>query len=261
MQAAREVVLAGGAAPEATGGTAHGVASETVWFHDFQLQDTLAVAVRYLTADGRQIDGPTLSADTRVLRLPPAFPGQMTVQLLSDDDWSDLERVVVAIQRSPDAPSGTFTFDAPGNLVPVALDLPDPADRSFRYRVTRTWASGAVEEDEWVTTDVSLVVVGRVASDKLVVDITPVGPELTAAGVRLIEVELAYLDIPNRVRENRTVVIQARAERPRWQIAITDPTRRDYEYRVIVHRVTGTREVGPWTASSARILTVPILAA
>jgi hypothetical protein len=185
----------------------------------------------------------------------------MTVQLLSDDDWSGLDRVVVAVQKSPDAPTGTFVFTGPGELVPVALDLPDPTDRSFRYRVTRTWAGGAVEEDGWAPSDASLVVVGRVASDKLVVDLAPVGPELTAAGVRLIEIELSYLDVANRIREQHTVVVQARAEKPRWQIAIADPRRRSYEYRVIVHRTSGAREVGPWTSTDARILPIPITAA
>ncbi|MEM7052537.1 MAG: hypothetical protein AAF604_22935 [Acidobacteriota bacterium] len=236
-------------------------AAETVWFHDFQAGDRLEVIPAYLTAEGRLLELAPLLAETRVLRLPPAFPGQMTIQLLSDDDWTDLDRVLVAVQKSPTAPTGTFTFDGPGSLTPVALDLPDPADRSFRYRVTRTWSSGRVEEDDWADSDAPLVVVGRVASHRLVVDIAPVGPELTAAGIHLIEVELAYLDVPNRVRENHTAVLRARADRPRWAIAIADPRQRGYQYRLIVHRTSGERDVGRWTPSTETLLTVPIVAA
>ncbi|MEM7481958.1 MAG: hypothetical protein AAF481_12355 [Acidobacteriota bacterium] len=235
-------------------------AAETVWFHDFEEGDQLEVLPAYLTAEGRQVTQDPLIADTRILRLPPAFPGRMTVQLLSDDDWTDLDQVVVAVQKSETAPAGTFTFSGPGELVPVALDLPDPADRSFRYRVARTWSSGAVEEDDWTTSDASLVVVGRVASDRLVVDVVPVGPELTAAGILLIEVELAYVDVPNRVRELDQAVFRARADRHRWQIALADPQLRTYEYRVIVHRTSGDRETGPWTTTGDQILTIPIVA-
>lgn len=247
-----EVMLAAPAAGET------GAAETELWLSGFLPGDRIEVKPSYLTADGRLLEGAPLLADTRVLRLPPPFPGTMTVQLVADDDWSELERVLVAIEKTAGGPSGAFVLTAPGELVPVALDLPDPGDRGYRYRVTRTLAGGAVEEDPWVTADASVLVVGRVAADRLVVDVTPVGPELAAAGILAIEVELLYVDVDNRLRETETVVLRARADRPRWSIAIADPGRRSYEYRVTVHRTGGARETGPWTRTSDRILPIPV---
>lgn len=258
-RAGHEVMLAAPAAGTGAGDAAASAAAEAeLWLSDFLPGDRIEVKPAYLTADGQLLEGPSLVADTRVLRLPPPFPGTMTVQLVADDDWSELERVLVAIEKTAGGPSGAFVLTAPGELVPVALDLPDPADRSYRYRVTRTLAGGAVEEDPWVTADASVLVVGRIAADRLVVDVTPVGPELAAAGILLIEVELLYLDVDHRIRETGTLVLRARADRPRWSIAIADPSRRSYEYRVTVHRTDGTREAGPWTRASDRILPIPV---
>ncbi len=231
---------------------------QVLWFADFRSGDRLEVTPGYLTHEGRMLEGATLAVDTEVFRLPPPYPGTIVVELISDSDWTDLEHVIVAVQKAPDGPTGSFRFDGPDQVVAVRLDLPDPADRRFRYRVTRTWSSGTIEEDDWTTTDASVVVVGRVAADKLVVELAPLGPDLPAAGIRLIEVELAYLDVANRVREQHTAVIQARADRPRWQVALADRQHRTYEYRIIVHRTSGTREVGPWTTTAARILPIPV---
>jgi hypothetical protein len=231
---------------------------QTVWFRDFQPGDRVEAATRHLLADGRSVDSPPMAVDSRVVRLPPPFPGSLTVQLYADDDWTDLETVVVALQKQADGPSGTFRFDGPGKAAAISLDMPDPTDHTFRYKVARTWSSGAVEEDDWVTTDLPVVLVGRTAANKLIVDVTPVGPELPEAGILLIEVELSYIDAENQVRDEKTAVLRARADRFRWEVAIHDPQRRAYQYRTTVHRTSGATQVGPWTTATDRILVIPI---
>ncbi len=186
----------------------------------------------------------------------------MTVQLLSDEDWTGLERVIVAIQKGQDSQTGTFIFDKPAQVQVVSLEMPDPTDRKFRYRMTRSWSSGEVEEDNWVESDVTVVVVGKVAANMLVVDVTPIGTELPQAGIRLIEVELSYIDAENQVRDEKTFVIGARNDRFRWEVPIHDLKRRAYEYRIKTHRITGgPPEISPWTTTTERILPVPIVAA
>jgi len=232
------------------------------WFRDFQPGDRLEASSDRLLADGRIVTNPPSPVETEILRLPPAFPGVLTVQLLSDDDWTGLERVVVALQKAPELPTGSFTFDKPSQSVAVNLDMPDPLDRKFRYRATRTWSSGQVEEDDWAETDVAVVVVGRVAANVLVVDVTPVGAELPEAGIRLIEVELSYIDAENLVRQQHTAVIASRSDTFHWQAPIHDPRRRNYEYRITVYRTAGgPPEVGPWITSKDRLLIVPIVKA
>src|SRR5262249_34484124 len=199
-----------------------------------QPTDVVGAKVDHLLADGRMVSLPPFPVDTTVVRIPPAFPGAMTVQLVSDADWSELDRVTVAVQKSETAPTGTFAFDKPNATTAISLDMPDPADRSFRYRMTRRLKSGVEEEDPWITTDAPLVVAGRVAANTLVVDVTPVGPELAEAGILLIQVELLYVDVENLVREEKTVVISARGDRFRWEVPVKNPLRKQYDYRVTV---------------------------
>jgi len=230
----------------------------TAWFRDLHPGDRIEARTKHLLADGRAVDAPPAIVDTRIYRLPPAFPGAMTVQIFADDDWSELDRVTVALQKSEASPAGTVVLDHAGASASVSLDMPDPADRRYRYKAARTLKSGDVEEDDWVETDRSALLVGRVAADKLVVDVTPVGLELPEAGISLIEVNLQYVDAPNQVRSTPTDVIRARADVYRWTVALKDPSQRTYQYRVTVHRNTGATEVGPWTASSDRVLLIPV---
>jgi hypothetical protein len=232
--------------------------TQAAWFRDLQPDDRMVASTRHLLTDGRAVEAAPLEVDTRTVRLPPPFPGVLTVQLVADEDWTDLEQVVVTLQKREDQPAGTLVFERPGQVAAVNLDMPDPTDRSFRYRMTRTWQTGQVEEDDWVQTDVPVVVPGRVAANKLVVDVTPVGPELPQAGVLLIEVELSYLDPAHQIRDLRTAVIRAKADSFRWEVAIADPDQRTYEYRITTHRTSGQKTATSWTKSSARILPVPV---
>src|SRR5262245_7255413 len=107
-------------------------------------------------------------------------------------------------------------------------------------------------------TDVPVVLVGRTAANLLAVEITPVGPEPSTAGVLLIEVELLYVDAVNQRRAHDTKLVRALVDRPRWDVELADPTQRTYEYRITVHRTSGASDVGLWTKSSDRILVVPV---
>jgi hypothetical protein len=180
--------------------------------------------------------------------------------LISDEDWSGLDRVLITLQKDLDSAAGTFVFDQPGKVVAVNLEMPDPTNRSFRYRSTRTLSTGVEEADDWTTTDIAVVVVGNTAPNRLRVDLNPIGPELPEAGIRMIEVELSYIDPEHQIREQKSLVIAARADRPQWDIAIQDPQRRAYEYRLTFYRLAGGPPVvGHWRTSTDRLLAIPIV--
>ena len=231
---------------------------KVAWFRDVQPMDRIEATAQHLLKSGRRVDGTPLVVDTQVFRLPPVFSGILTVQLYSEEDFSDLDQVLVSVQKALDQPVATFRFDRPGVTAAVNLDMPDPSDRSFLYRVVRTFRSGLVEEDDWTRSDIPVLLVGKVAANKLVVDVQPVGPELPTAGIVLIELELLYIDAPNQLREQKMVLIRAVADRPRWEVAIRDPHARSYEYRLTVHRTSGAKQVGPWTRTADRLLLIPI---
>jgi len=228
------------------------------WFRDRQVGDRYELVAEHILTDGRIVRHAAIPVDSAVVRVPPAYVDQLTVQLLTEDDWGDVERIAVVLQRVGSDRSGTVVLDAPGARAAVNLDLPDPVDRRFRYRTSRTRRGGVVEEDDWIETDVAFVLIGQTAGNRLVVQLSAVGPELSMAGVILIEVELLYLDPPNQVRAQDTLVIRALVDRPTWEVDLVDAAQRTYEYRMTVHRTSGTSTTGSWTRSSDRLLVVPI---
>jgi hypothetical protein len=229
-----------------------------IWLRGYRPGDRFVMTLKYLLKDDRIIQLAPVSIDTRTVRLPPAFPGTLTVQVFSDDDWSDLDHVSLTIQKAPDTQASTFLFDKPGMAVAVDLEMPDPADRSYRYKVSRFLADGTEEDDDWITSDRSSQLVGRVAGNMLVVDVVPVGPELPAVGVSLIEVALQYVDAANQILNNPTAVIRAHADKFRWVVPLKNPALTSYEYQVTVHRTSGATQVGNWTTSTDRILAIPV---
>jgi hypothetical protein len=231
----------------------------TAWFRDYRPGDSLTCTTHHLLKDGRAIDLPPIPVETTLFRLPPPFPGTMTLQIIADDDWNDLQRIVVSIQKSPELPAGTVTFDQPGATAAMALDLPDPADRTYRYRVARSRASGD-EIDDWQTSDASVLFVGQVAANKLAVDVRLLGDlELPAAGINTIQVLLQYLDPDHQLRDIQTAIFRARADTFHWEVALKDPSRHTYQYQTTVFRSSGATEVGPYSTSTDSALYIPIV--
>ena len=230
----------------------------SAWFRDQQPDDVVRVSGVHLLDDGRQVPIVPATIDTALFRLPNPFAGSITVQIVTDPSWTDLSQVVVAIAKDASAPTKTFSFTAPGAAA-VALDQPDPTDRSYRYQVSRVVA-GVNSTDPWLVSDAPLLAVGRVSAGDLVVDVEPVGPELTVAGLRQVAVDLLYVDVAHQLRAEHTVVIAAKADAYRWEVHLVDPSLRTYQFRITKILLTGESHPGAWTDSSDPVLPVPITA-
>lgn len=233
----------------------------TATFSGMQPEHRLEARFGWLLASGRLLEAPPALVDTAVLHVPPPYAGSFAVQLVSAEDWTDLERLVVHVQKTEGGPGHTVIFDGPGQFRAVALDMPDPTDRRFRYRVQRVFGDGREEHDQEVETDVAVVMVGGTPANRLVVDFEPVGLELPAAGIHMVVIDLLYVDASNQLRHVGQLEIRALADRPRWSVELADPTRRTYEYRITTYRTTGQTEVGPWTRTAERLVVVPLVPA
>jgi|GEM_PF-6800231 len=234
-------------------------ATATAVFRDHRDGDELVIGGIHQLADGRQVPVPDTTIDTSIYRIPNPYAGSFTVLVTTDTTWTDLTQVVVAIAKDETAVPVTLAFAAPGSQA-TALDQSDPTDRSYRYRVTRV-AGGVTTTDDWKTGDAPILNVGEVQTGDLVVDITPVGPELTTAGLRTITVDLVYVDVTHQVRDEHTVVIGAKADTFRWDVHLADPGIRDYQYRVTRQLLTGEVRTGPWQDGHDALLPIPVTAA
>lgn len=230
----------------------------TVWFRGQGASDLLTVTGRHLLADGRQVPVGPLAADTALCRLPDPFVGTITVQVVTDAVWTDLTHLDVAIQKDTSSPTKTFAFTAPASAA-VALDQLDPTDRTYRYKVSRV-VGGLTTEDPWLVSDLPLLQAGVATAGELVVDVEPIGPELPTAGLRVVQVDLLYVDAAHQLRAEHTHVISAKSDSYHWLVALTDPTLRSYQYRITKTLLVGGEVSTGWLDSSDPLLTVALTA-
>jgi hypothetical protein len=229
----------------------------SAWFRGRRDGDRLIVAVEHLLTDGRQVTVAPFAADTSFVLLPDPYAGVQTVTIITPDDWSQLSRIAVSVCRREGGPVRTFTFDAPGSAV-CGLDLTDPLDRSYRYRVSTVDKNAVTSDGPWLDSDLAVLLVGSGPAGQLVVDIDPVGVEPPEAGLRSIDVELLYVDAAHLLRCSHTHVITAKADRYTWQVQLADPNLRSYQYRITRHTLAGTQSTAGWMSTSDTVLPIPI---
>jgi len=230
-----------------------------LYFVGVQPADRLVASASHLLEDGRQAHAAPVDVLGTVLRVPPAFPGEQLVTLFAEGDWEGLERLVVTLQKSPDLPGGTFTFERAGSSVTVALPLPDPTDRRWRYRVLRT-VDGVDEEEDWRETDRPAISLGRYSQDVLAVSVEPLGPSFSSVGIHSVQVELRYFDPTHGIREETSLVLRSNVDRQTWKVALADPTVRTWQAQISTFYTSGVTRLVPWRDQEGTMLVIPIIA-
>jgi hypothetical protein len=229
-----------------------------LWFAGWSAGDTMRVRPSWMLLPMRVFDGAPIPVETEVMPLPPPVTWR-TVQVVSEADWGGLRMVGVELAPREGEAVATLSFDGPNQLQAVRLEVPDPDERRYRYRTTKTLESGAVETSEWLEADVAVLFVGQHSAFERRLELLLVGPELPQAGVRLVEVDLEYLDPPNQVRHTEKAVLEAVNQRFTWSVPIADPTVRTVVYVVTLHMMDGRTVRRPRTPTDERLVPIPIL--
>ena len=230
---------------------------KTLWFRGVGPTDRITATPTWMLASGRVVSGDPLEVTTDVLPLPAPVTWR-TIRIISDPQWGELSQVSAILQVKPDGPTASVSFDGPQQSHAIRLDFGDDDERRYRFRTTRVFSGGRVEEDEWAEADVSTLMLGATSPFELVVELMPVGQELPQANVRLIEVKLLYLDPENQVRHEGHALLHSLAERFVWRVPLVDPSRREYEYRVIIHVLTGGEIKRPRQTTSERLIPIAV---
>jgi hypothetical protein len=133
----------------------------------------------------------------------------------------------------------------------------DPADVSFSYKVAAFLKDGAVIENDWVTTDNPLVIVGDVAAGVLSVEVMFLGP-LADGGQRLAKLELTYPDAPSWADPNVEQVFRTGDEEFTWRVPMARADATSYTYEVTWFGTDGQRTTtGPVTTNDEILLLDP----
>ncbi len=133
-----------------------------------------------------------------------------------------------------------------------------PRDVSFAYRATSFLKNGAVREEDWVTTDNPLVIVGDRAVGVLEVNIMMLGA-LADGGFRLAKIELTYPDAPSWADPNIEYVFRSGEEEFNWRVPMTRTDATSYTYEVTWFGTDGQRTTtGPVTTNDEILLLDPL---
>jgi hypothetical protein len=227
------------------------------WFAEVGAGDRIVAEPMWLFATGRTLAGEPIEVTTRVVPLPPPLLFR-TVNVVTDAEWGELATVAVDIE-GPTGAVRTLSFDAPQQSRTVRIEYSAGQQLTYRYRLTRTFAGGRVERDEWATADASVLLLGAHSAFERIVELTCVGPELPLAGVRLIEVDLSYLDPANQIRHENKLVIKSVNDRPTWRISLADAGLRTVSYRITEHLLSGGQVARPTQKTTERIVPIPIV--
>ena len=115
-----------------------------------------------------------------------------------------------------------------------------------------------MREDDWVTTDNPLVIVGDRAAGVLAVQVMFLGP-LSDGGFRLAKLELNYPDAPAWADPNVEKVFRTGTEEFTWRVPMQRLEATSYTYTVTWFGKDGSqRKTGPRTTKDEILLLDPL---
>ena len=182
----------------------------------------------------------------------------LRVQVILADPGNEYQKVTVRLRYE----QGNRVVEEPLELTTHAemkewaVRLEDPTVREWTYQATLIKKSGDIDTTEWLEGKDNQLILGVRAVDVIPVQVTWLIPP--AGDTLAVKIDLRYIDTANGVRWERSELIRGQHSGDfRWSIAIVDPKKRSYDYRVTEFtRSSGAKE-GPWTPSDQTMLVLP----
>lgn len=182
----------------------------------------------------------------------------LRVQVILADPGNEYQKVAVRLRYE----QGNRVVEEPLELTTHAemkewaVRLEDPTVREWTYQATLIKKSGDIDTTEWLEGKDNQLILGVRAADVIPVQVTWLIPP--AGDTLAVKIDLRYIDTANGVRWERSELIRGQHSGDfRWSIAIVDPKKRSYDYRVTEFtRSSGAKE-GPWTPSDQTMLVLP----
>ena len=189
------------------------------------------VQLSYIGATGERVLTPwqPMTQDQWVVDDP--HPDKLTVRAIVAGDRANIANLLVDLEYVDEDndihESGAMAF-APDNIAqPQAwtVNLANPSQRRYRYRMTLVTKGGDFLQTGWISTDAPSLPVGELYVRRLSVEL--VTGEL-ADGVEAIEVALAYDDPLHDMHDERRFRLGPKS-RSEWQLQLKDASQRSYQ--------------------------------
>jgi len=205
--------------------------------------------------DGAQVPLPTRTWDERLLVINEPAESILRVRVILADPNNLYKEAIVTLTYEHGERKIEETFHLSGHaaIQEWAVRLEDPAARAWTWQAVLVSNSGSIEEVPPKPGQGTNLIVGFPAKKVQEVVITLLKP-LPMGDVLAMKLELEYRDDANNVFWERDLLFQEGGEATAtWFIALKDPTRTTYRYRVTLNRAAEAAE-GPWLESESRQL-------
>ncbi|MDQ1899311.1 hypothetical protein RAH32_02480 [Paracoccus sp. WLY502] len=187
-------------------------------------------------------------AGTTNIKVSTPFEDELRLDVVPSADWNELSGILVSLTYDDpenDVRSQQSLFFAPdevGKIKTFIAPLKDPAKRTVSVAETHLFKSGAARTLPARSIDATGVpaVVGNAPGG--VYRLTVSGEDLAfGTEVRRAMVTLRYDDPANGVSDTHGVILRDADDTSVWTVALADPARLDYTYRVDYVLASGER--------------------
>jgi hypothetical protein len=197
---------------------------------DKQVGGQREIRLTYIGATGERVETPWMPMPQDQWVVDDPHPNKLVVRAIVAGDRKNIANLLVDLEYSDFANDihETGSMDFAGEKLAQTqswtVNLADPTQRRYRYRMTLVTATGEFMQTGWIGTDAPSLPVGEMYVKRLTVEVNT--GEL-ARGIEAIEVTLAYDDPLGDLNESKTFRLGANA-RAEWQVNLRDASLRAY---------------------------------
>ncbi len=211
----------------------------------------------YVGARGERVETPWMPMAQDQWIVDDPHPNKLTVRAVVAGDRANIANLLVDLEYEDDENGihevGDLSFTADTLAQPLSwtVNLADPEQRRYRYRMTLVTKAGDFVQTGWIGTDAPTLPVGEVYVRRLTVEVVTgsFAPEVEA-----VEVTLAYRDDATDTHDVRTFRLGPDA-RVEWLLNLKDASKRDYEMTTVWIRRDGFNpKLGPVTRSDSFVV-------
>jgi hypothetical protein len=213
----------------------------------------------FVDADDQRIESPADTSTAKTLVVNQPIQEALEVVLVPAGSFGAgglLSQVVVAVRYQDKANDylvrDVFTLAKEGDSKIWHVPLIDKTLRRFEYRVTVFYSDGVTREDEWQTTDKTVLPVGDPFGWR--VQLLPYLLQNPPGLYQFATVHLEFRDAEANIHAEKDFQITNFGEPVIWRFRLGSPERHTYTYEVILFRSDGQRVVLPPAKESKEVL-------